>query len=158
MLFATLDGHEPGHHFPQITAARRDYRLAGSIASATPLDRIEVVLNGEVARTLRPANRRTERGSFESPFETSMTIEGTSWIAVRGFEKLEGGRERFAHSAPFHVDVAGKPLRPRRFEVDYLIQRVEAQIARSSSVLPAPALDEYRAALKAYRAVAETAR
>jgi hypothetical protein len=158
MLFVTLDGHEPGHRFPQTTAARRDYPLAGSIASATPLDRIEIVLNGEVARTFRPANRRTERGSFESPFETSMTIERTSWIAVRGFEKLEDGRERFAHSAPFHIDVAGKPLSPRRFEVDYLIQRVEAQIARSSSVLPAPALDEYRAALKAYRAIAETAR
>jgi len=54
--------------------------------------------------------------------------------------------------------VPGKPLRPRKFEVDYLIQRVAAQIARSSRALPAPALDEYRAALKAYRAVAETAR
>jgi hypothetical protein len=56
------------------------------------------------------------------------------------------------------VDVAGKPLRPRIFEVDYLIQRVEARIARSADVLPASALDEYRAALKAYRAVGETAR
>ena len=68
------------------------------------------------------------------------------------------GRERFAHSAPIHVDVPGKPLRPRKFEVEYLIQRVEAQIARSAGLLPTPALDEYRAALKAYRAVAETAR
>ena len=158
MMFVTLDGREPGHRFSQTTDARRDYSLAGSVASATPLDRIEVVLNGEVARTLRPANRRTERGSFESPFEISITIEGTSWVAVRGFEKRDDGRERFAHSAPFHVDVPGKPLRPRKFEVDYLIQRVEAQITRSSGVLPAPALDEYRAALKAYRAVAETAR
>jgi hypothetical protein len=158
MLFVTLDGHEPGHRFPQTTGAHRDYALAGSVASASPLDRIEVVLNGEVARTLQPANHRTERSSFESPFETSITIDATSWVAIRGFEKLEDGRERFVHSAPFHLDVPGKPLRPRKFEVDYLIQRVEAQITRSSSVLPTPALDEYRAALKAYRAVAETAR
>jgi hypothetical protein len=158
MLFVTLDGHEPGHPFRQATAVRRDYTLAGSFASATPLDRIEIVLNGGVARTLRPANRRTERGSFESPFEISITIEGTSWVAVRGFEKLEDGRERFAHSAPFHVGVPGKPLRPRKFEVDYLIQRVEAQITRSSGVLPASALDEYRGALKSYRSIAETAR
>jgi hypothetical protein len=57
-----------------------------------------------------------------------------------------------------HVDVPGKPLRPRKFEVDYLVKRVEDQIARSSNVLSASALDEYRAALKAYRAVAEMAR
>jgi hypothetical protein len=158
MLFVTLDGREPGHRFQQANAAPRDHTLAGSVASASPLDRIEVVLNGEVAKTLRPANRRTERGSFESTFETSITIEGTSWVAVRGFEKLEDGRERFAHSAPLHVDVPGKPLRPRKFEVDYLVKRVEDQIARSSNVLSASALDEYRAALKAYRAVAEMAR
>jgi hypothetical protein len=158
MLFVTLDGREPGHRFAQATAAPRAYALAGSVESASPLRRIEVVLNGDVVRTIRPANRRTERGSHESPFETSLTIEGSSWIAVRGFEKLEDGRERFAHSAPFYVDVPGKPLRPRRFEVDYLVRRVETQIARSSGLLPAPALDEYRAALKAYRKVAETAR
>src|SRR5262249_55646456 len=141
MLFVTLDGREPGHRILQVDAARRDYALAGSVASASPLDRIELVLNGEVVRTLRPANRRSDRGSFESVIETSITIDGTSWLAVRAFEKLAGGRERFVHSAPFHMDVPGKPLRPRRIEVDYLIERVEAQIARSSGVLPAPALD-----------------
>jgi hypothetical protein len=158
MLFVTLDGREPGHRFDQANPSPRDYRLAGTAESASPLDRIEVVLNGEVARTLRPGNRRTGRGGYESRFEASVTIEGTSWVAVRCFETIEGGRERFAHGSPFHVDVPGKPLRPRKFEVDYLIRRVQAQIDRSAAVLPAPALDEYRAALKAYRAVAERAR
>ena len=57
MLFVTLDGREPGHRFSQATPAPRDHALAGSVASASPLDRIEVVLNGEVARTMQPANR-----------------------------------------------------------------------------------------------------
>jgi hypothetical protein len=132
--------------------------LSGSVASASPLDRIEVIRNGEIASTLLPENRRMDGNPYASPFLTAVRIDGSSWVAVRAFEKLEDGRERFAHSAPFYLDVTGKPLRPRKFEVDYLIQRVEAQIARSSDVLPAPALDEYRAALKAYRAIAETAR
>jgi hypothetical protein len=158
MLFATLDGHRPGHRFAQADPAPRVYRLAGSVHSAAPLDRIEVVVNGAVARTLRPENRSTERGSHESQFEAPMTIEGTSWVAVRAFEAQQDGRERFAHGAPFHIDVPGKPLRPQRFEVDYLMRRVQTQIDRSAPVLPGPAVEEYRAALEAYRKVAETAR
>jgi hypothetical protein len=158
MLFATLDGHQPGHRFAQADPAPRVYRMAGSVESAAPLDRIEVLVNGVVARTLRPENRRTERGSHESHFEVPITIEGTSWVAVRAFETQQDGRERFAHGSPFHIDVPGKPLRPQRFEVDYLMRRVQTQIDRSAPVLPGPAIEEYRAALEAYRAVAERAR
>ena len=158
MLFVTLDGHDPGHRFDRTDAAAREYRLAGSAESAVPLERIEVVVNGEVARALRPVNRPTDRGSFESPVEASLPIDATSWVAVRCFENRPDGRVRFAHSGPFHIDVPGKPLRPRKEEVEYLVRRVEEQITRSAGVLPGPALDEYRAALRAYRAIAETAR
>jgi hypothetical protein len=158
MLFVTLDGHAPGHRFVQADTAPRDYHLAGTVESAAPLDRIEVVVNGAVARTIRPINRPTERGASENRVEAAVAIDGTSWVAVRCYETIEDGRERFAHGAPFHIDVAGKPLRPRKFEVDYLIRRVQDQIDRSSAVLPASALDEYRAALEAYRRLAQTAR
>ena len=67
MLFVTLDGHDPGHRFDQADAGRREYRLDGSAMSEQPLDRIEVVVNGEVARTIKPANRRTERGRLREP-------------------------------------------------------------------------------------------
>jgi hypothetical protein len=158
MLFVTLDGREPGQRFEQADSAPGDYRLAATVESASPLDRIEVVLNGAVARTLPPGNRRTGRATYESRVEATITIDGTSWIAVRCFETIDDGRERFAHGSPFHIDVPGKPLRPRKFEVDYLIHRVQAQIDRSAAVLPAAALDEYQTALKTYRAIAEKAR
>ena len=29
---------------------------------------------------------------------------------------------RFAHTAPFHIEIAGRPLRPRPAEIDYLIR------------------------------------
>jgi hypothetical protein len=128
------------------------------VESASPLDRIAVVQNAEVVRTLAPGNRRTERGAYASRVEATVTIEGTSWVAVRCYETIEDGRERFAHSSPFHIDVPAKPLRPRKFEVDYLMRRVQTQIDRSAPVLPGPALEEYRAALEAYRTVAERGR
>jgi hypothetical protein len=84
-----------------------------------------------------------------------LPIDSMSWIAVRCFEDRPDGRVRFAHSGPFHVDVPGKPLRPRKEEVAYLVRRVEEQIKRSAGILPDDALDEYRAALRTYRALAE---
>jgi hypothetical protein len=158
MLFATLNGLESGRPIRQAEATPPPSRVAGLAESRNPLDRIEIVKNAEVAKTLPPANQKTVRGSYESPFDTEVAIDGTSWVAVRCFERLSDGRERFAHTAPFHVDVPGRPLRPRRYEVDYLIRRVETQIERSSGVLPAAAIDEYRAALKAYRELAALAR
>jgi hypothetical protein len=158
MLFVTLDGHDPGHSFQQADPAAREYRLSGTAASGIPLSRIEIVVNGAVAHTVIPANRPTDRGGYESPINTLLRLDGSSWVAVRCFEDRPDHRVRFAHSGPFHVEVAGRPLRPRRAEVDYLIDRVESQIARSTAVLPAPALEEYREAVRIYRGIAATAR
>ena len=94
MLFVTLDGHDPGHRFEQTDVAAREYRLTGSAEGPVPLERIEVVVNGEVAWTLRPANRPTDRESYVSPVEVSLPIDATSWVAVRCFEDRPDGRVR----------------------------------------------------------------
>jgi hypothetical protein len=158
MLFATLDGYDPGHRFDQTEPGRRHYRLAGSAVSGLPLDRIEVIINGEVARAIEPENRETEHAAFESRIEEVLEIDRSSWVAVRCFEDRPDGRPRFAHTGPFHIDVSGRPLRPRRAEINYLIRRVEQQLERDADVLPESALDEYREALSIYRKIAETAR
>jgi len=118
---------------------------------------VEVVVNGEVARTIKPANKKREQGGYSSPIDEKLTIESSSWLAVRCYETLPKDRIRFAHTAPFHVEVAGKPLRPRAAEIDFLIRRVEDQIARSKDVLPAAALEEYREALRIYQDVKKAA-
>jgi len=153
MLVATLNGQDPGS-----VNGEGPYRLLGSARSAVPLKRIEVVINGEVRQSIKPANRRTDRDAFETTFDEALSIDGTSWIAVRCFEDRPGGRVRFAHTAPFHVTVPGKPLRPRKEEVDYLIGRVKQQIARSTGVLADRAIDEYREALRIYERIAAGAR
>jgi hypothetical protein len=77
---------------------------------------------------------------------------------VRCFEDRADKRIRFAHTAPFHIDVAGKPLRPRQVEIDFLIRRIETELARNAEVLPAAALEEYREALRIYQEMARHAR
>ncbi len=153
MLLATLNGQDPGP-----VAGDGPYRLVGSALGAVPLKRVEVVINGEVKRSITPANRQTDRDAFETAFDETLPIEESSWIAVRCFEDRPGGRVRFAHTAPFHVAVPGKPLRPRKEEVAYLIERVKQQIARSTGVLADRAIDEYREALRTYERIAAGAR
>ena len=129
----------------------KDGLLSGTAESALPLSRIEVIVNGEVARTLKPDNTPAARGGFTSAVKESLKIEESSWVAVRCFEDRPDRRPRFAHTAPIHVDLPGKPLRPRKAEVEFLVKRVEDEIARNTGVLPEPALDEYREALKFYK-------
>jgi hypothetical protein len=158
MLLAELDGHDPGAVFRRSGGGPHGFRLSGRALSATPLSRVDVVLNGEVAERIKPTNRKTAAGGYESVLDARLTVAGSSWLAVRCYEEHLGGRLRFAHTAPWHVEAAGKPLRPRKAEVAYLVQRVQEQLKRSAGVLPEPALAEYRAALRAYRELGKSAR
>ena len=119
---------------------------------------IEIVINGDVAKTVAPANRKTDRGACESAIDAEVELNGSSWIAVRAFEDRPDGRIRFAHTAPVHVEVPGKPLRPRRDEVEYLIRRMKQELARNAGVLRPAELNEYREALRTYEEIAKTAR
>jgi hypothetical protein len=158
MLFLTVDGQPPGHTVQSTETAAREYRIQGRSISGQPLDRLEIVVNGKIVRTLKPANRRTDLDAFESQLDERISIDGTSWIAVRCFEDRPDKRIRFAHSSPVHIVVSQKPLRPRKPEIDFLIQRVKEQIARNEAVLPKESVDEYREALTVFEHIAITAR
>src|SRR5262249_55493017 len=149
-----VDGKPPGHTLKQAGTEAQKYRVTGTALSAVPLQHIEIIVNGEVVQTLKPDNRKTERNGYESGIDVPLMVDNSSWLVVRCFEDRPDRRPRFAHSGPFHIDVPGKPLRPRKVEVDFLSARVADQIRRSAEVLPEAALDEYRQALKAYNELA----
>ena len=133
-------------------------KVTGTVRSAAPIQSLEIVVNGEVARKVTSANRQTPGKGYESVIDEALNVEGSYWVAVRCFEDRPDKRVRFAHSAPVHVDVPGKPVRPRRAEIDFLIKRIEEELARNAEVLPAAALDEYREALRTYRDIGRNAR
>jgi peptidoglycan/xylan/chitin deacetylase (PgdA/CDA1 family) len=161
MLFATVNHEDAGYSFKMTSPAKAKQLLLvqGDIVSAGPVDQIEIVVNGSVVRnvTVMP-QQRTPSGAHESHFEEKVELNESGWIAVRCWEPRDDGRFRFAHTAPWFVEVAGSPLRPRREEAGFLAKQVEEEIARSSSVLSAQALDEYRRALNSYRNIAQTAK
>ncbi|MDA2925691.1 CehA/McbA family metallohydrolase [Acidobacteria bacterium AH-259-G07] len=155
MLAVKLNDRWPGYSFRQALQDRPAYHLTGWAKSARPLSKIEIVSAGSVLRTLSPVNQEMASGGYESPIDVSFEISDSTWIGVRCYEPTEAGRVRFAHTAPFFIEVPGKPLRPRHEQIDYLIQRVKSQLARNEGVLSEDALKEFREALSAYQQIAE---
>jgi hypothetical protein len=148
MLFAEVNGRDPGETF-RVTGPTA-FRIQGNIISEAPLSFIEVIQNGRAVRTIMPQNRITAGGARESSFRAELTNDSSGWMAVRCWEDRDGGRFRWAHSTPWHIASPGKTLQPRREEKDFLVTRMQREIARSRSVLPATAQTENEQALAAY--------
>jgi hypothetical protein len=64
LLFVQVNGRKPGSTLS--AEGKADYRALGEVASERPLDRIEVVVNGEVVRTLKPENQKRDEGGYSS--------------------------------------------------------------------------------------------
>ncbi len=157
MILAKVQDRWPGATF-QVTNQSMDFRLDCTVRSEQPLESIELIVNGEVAQRVEPQNKQTSLGAFETEISTRFNPTTTSWLAWRCFEKRPSGRFRFAHTAPWHFEVPGKPLRPRRTETDWLATRVKEEIARSQGIAPESLIEDYRRALEIYEQLAKTAR
>ena len=71
--------------------------------SALPLNTIEIVVNVEIVRKIIPRNLKTNRDAYAGLIEEPLSIDGSSWVAVRCFEDRQDGQVRFAHSGPFRM-------------------------------------------------------
>jgi hypothetical protein len=119
--------------------------------------RLEILQEGQLLPSqLVSESRKT--GPAHITRTASVAISQSTWLVARCFEIMPDGRERFAHSAPIFIDVPGKPIQPRKAEVEYLIGRVEREIERNVSVLSEGALAEYRTALDFYQKKAQRAK
>jgi len=157
MIFARVDGQWSGATFQGETATNT-HRLTCTVLSERPLESIELIVNGESTLQFGPQNRQVSTGAYETEIATNFTPISTSWLAWRCFESRPNGRFRFAHTGPWHFEVPGQLLRPRKVETDWLAARVREEIARSQSVAPQSLIDDYQQALKIYEKLGETAR
>ena len=158
MLLVKVNDRQAGHLFQQPDKKPRPYRVSGGVVSERPLDRIEIIVNGEIAETLQPQNKKTAASAFRSNISQDVTLSESSWIAVRCIQYGPERRVRFAHTAPWHIEIAGEPIRPRKYEIEFLIRRVRDELARNQKILPPAALEEYRTALKIYEEIGKRAR
>jgi hypothetical protein len=159
---AWLQGLDVGHSFvttgPMLLAEIENSTTRGLVLSEEPVSELEVIINGEIRHRLLLHPEKNAEGAWAAPFTQPLHLDGTSWVALRCFEKRPQDRFRFAHTGPRWFDVPGQPLRPRREEVDYLLRRLQEQIERSATILPTEAIAEYRQALALYEQIAKDAR
>ena len=111
MLMAMANDRPPGQTFQR---APLTLRLTGSIISEQRLAFIEVIRNGLPDKLIVAQNRPTPEGACETQLKGDVTFDASGWMALRCWEDRPGGRVRFAHTAPWHVRIAGKPLRRGR--------------------------------------------
>lgn len=156
MLLATVNSRPPGATFSG-EGTSGEFNLACVVRSEQPLESIELIVNGEVAKTFPPANT-ADGGAFQSEIATTFRPRGSSWVAWRCFESRPGDRIRFAHTAPWHFEVSGQPLRPRRAEAAWLVRRVQEEIARNRGVAPPDLIADFERALKFYEDAARRVR
>lgn len=162
LLLATANGVLPGGRFRfggvgAGPSGAHEVRVAGEIHSLRPLKRIEYVRNGEVVHTQEnPSTRHaatSKTRSWVTSFGAPISVESSSWLAVRCWEEREPGRLRFAHTAAWSFEVDGKPLEPKREEAAWGVARAEEEVRRNEKILPPEALEEYAAALRLWQAV-----
>lgn len=116
----------------------------------------DALVNGELpVGGKRSINKAVDSGGR---ITDKLELTESGWVAVRCFQKQPDGRLRFAHTAPWWVEIEGQPLRPRREQADWFVQRTEEEIARNTGVLPAEALAEFHEALAAWKKIQATAK
>ena len=158
MLFVRVNDQPPGSTIKLPASEAATLTIRGEVETLRPLSRVETIVNGEVQDTFEPLLADGASGPFRQRIAADIKVESSGWVVVRAFESLPDGRERYAHSSPIHIEMPGRPLRPRKAEVEYLLLRMRAELERNEKVLPPDAVEEYRQALRVYEKIAETAR
>lgn len=151
MLFAKVDDALPGETFELEGSQPRTLSVEIESISANPVEAIEVLVNGEVAAVVTGPGRKSDRGDWQLRSVQSLTLQQTSWIAVRSREPQPDGRKRFAHTAPWHVVFDNQPITPRKIQVQYFVDLMESEIERNRQVITPDALSEFQRALQIYR-------
>lgn len=158
MLDLRFNGRDAGHVFEAKSETEAMIHVTGTCESRRPLERIEIVVNGEIQKIVTPQNIERDAGGYMTRIDATIRRDASFWVAVRCFEDHPANRVRFAHTNPVYLDVEGKPVRPRKCEVNHLIRRMEEELSSVRDVVSKDALAEYQEALDIYREIAKTAR
>jgi len=153
MLYATADNMDPGHVFQRESTNETPINLAMEVISEQPILYGEVLINGVPEQLLRAQNTATDKGAFRSQLSHTFVPNRSGWFAVRFWESQPDGQVRFAHTAPWYVEVGKQPVHAKLHEQHYLVDRMREEMTRSNGVVSPEAMQEYRAALEFYEAL-----
>jgi len=122
LIFIDVDGHKPGDEIKVALTGSQTVRVKADAMSITPIDSLQIIVNGDVAKTVAATDHARVRfdGSIEMP-------EG-GWIAARVLgphSKYIGDDYAFAHTSPVYVVRGGKRF-VKADDVQFLSQTIDA--------------------------------
>jgi len=158
MLLAKVGGEHPGSVFKLPRKAGGNAEWSAEVVCPDPVARFEVIVNGEVRQSIEPNAARTAEGAWRWASKGTIAMPESGWVAFRTWSDRPDGRKRFAHTGVWHFEVAGRPVRPPKAQIDYLIEQLEISIAKQRDILPPEAFAEFEQALEAYRKIRERTR
>jgi hypothetical protein len=104
MLFLDVEGKEPGGELRLNGASH--VKVTARATSPVPMSAIEIIVNGEVAATAKPAQDGKQAEIVEK-----VNIQQSSWIAARvsgeGHRLVVNDPKLFAHTSPVYCYVGG---------------------------------------------------
>ncbi|MCC6509813.1 MAG: hypothetical protein IT423_11940, partial [Pirellulaceae bacterium] len=114
--------------------------------------RPEVLLNAQNIQAALPgqSSASTAQVVYRTKLNATVTPKRSGWLAVRCYQRHPDGQVRFAHTAPWYVEVDQQPVLPTRQEKAYLVERMQAEIQRSGDIVSEPARAEYQRGLEFY--------
>src|SRR5262249_4224001 len=77
LIFIDVDGHKPGDEIAVAATAPRTVHVKAEVLSITPVDSLQIIVNGEVAQSIPAADKA--HVTFDGAVEM---LEG-GWIAAR---------------------------------------------------------------------------
>lgn len=105
LLFIDVDGRQPGDSIVVSASGPTNVRVKAEATSITPLDSLQIIVNGEVVQTV-PAGGRP-RVDFDGP----VSLPAGGWVAARVLgphSKYIGDDYAFAHTSPVYVVRGGR--------------------------------------------------
>jgi len=122
LLFLTVDGHEPGDEIAVAANVPPTLRVRAEATSITPLDSLQIIVNGEVAQTVAATDR------VHVLFDGPIAVPQGGWVAARVLgpgSKYIGDDYAFAHTSPVYV-VRGGRRYVRTEDAQFLSQTIDA--------------------------------
>ena len=127
-MFLDVEGRQPGDEMTLAANAPADLRVRVQVQSITPLDSLQIIVNGDVVRTVGANSNDRLRVAFDG----AVPMPAGGWIAARVLgphTKYIGDDYAFAHSGPVYV-VRGGRRYVKVEDVQFLAQTLDAIWAR----------------------------
>ena len=158
MLRFTVDDQEAGAIIK--LAAPGPVSIGGEALAQYPLEKLEVVLNGQVAATVLP-----DADKARIALKQELAIDHSGWIALRVKGErgpVQQAAEAFAHTSAVYVEVAGRPVHSPA-DAEYFIRwigRLRDDVRQRNRIPPSQQVhveQQFSRALEFYRGLAAAA-